>query len=116
MGGQVGKRQKFFPGSFLSPILSFPAQDKIPSFLRCLASPSWGKRAIHDDKKETKKEKEKEEEDNDDQGSPGMCVILSKIFTLFRPKSVIFSSLFLLGRSFQHLCFHTVSRSLSPAS
>ena len=34
------------------------------------------------------------------QGTPGMCVILPKIFTLFRPKSVIFSSLFRLGRSF----------------
>ena len=32
------------------------------------------------------------------QGSPGIYGILPKIFTLFRPKSVIFPSLFLKGR------------------
>ena len=34
------------------------------------------------------------------QGTTGIGGILSKIFTQFRPKSVIFPSLFLLGRIF----------------
>ena len=43
--------------------------------------------------------------------TPGICGILPKIFTLFRPKSVIFPSPFILGRFFQHLVirFYTVS-------
>ena len=50
------------------------------------------------------------------QGSPGICSILPKIFTLFRAKSVIFPFTISFGQIFEHLRFHTVSRSLSPVS